>query len=57
MDLPSSFEVDVEGDLRGHGVWTLTPGNGSVHVRFDGRVLADRALPRGLAPVLRPAFR
>jgi hypothetical protein len=26
-------------------------------VRFDWRVLADRALPRGLAPVLRPAFR
>ena len=28
MDRPNSFEVDVVGDLRGHGVWTLTPRTG-----------------------------
>jgi uncharacterized protein YndB with AHSA1/START domain len=57
MDPPNSFEVDVEGDLRGHGIWTLTPQNGTVHIRFDWRVFADRALLRVLTPVLRPAFR
>ena len=57
MDRPNSFEVDVEGDLRGHGKWTLTPADGKVHVRFDWRVFADRALLRYLTPVLRPLFR
>jgi hypothetical protein len=57
MDPPNSFEVDVDGDLRGHGVWTLTQQNGSVHIRFDWRVHADRALLRVLTPVLRPVFR
>jgi uncharacterized protein YndB with AHSA1/START domain len=57
MDPPNSFEVDVDGDLRGHGVWTLTRRNGSVHIRFDWRVHADRALLRVLTPVLRPVFR
>ena len=57
MDPPRSFEVDVDGDLRGHGVWTLAQRDGSVHVRFDWRVFADRTLLRVLTPVLRPAFR
>jgi uncharacterized protein YndB with AHSA1/START domain len=57
MDRPNSLEVDVEGDLRGHGKWTLTPSDGKVHVRFDWEVLADRALLRYLTPVLRPLFR
>ena len=57
MDPPSRFEVEVDGDLRGHGIWTLTPQNGGVHVRFDWRVHADRALLRVLTPVLRPLFR
>jgi uncharacterized protein YndB with AHSA1/START domain len=57
MDRPGSFEVDVVGDLRGHGKWTLTPRDGKVHVRFDWRVFADRALLRYLTPVLRPLFR
>ena len=35
MDRPHEFAVEVEGDLRGRGVWTLTPMNGKVHVRFD----------------------
>jgi uncharacterized protein YndB with AHSA1/START domain len=57
MDRPRSFEVEVEGDLRGRGVWTLTPRDGGVHVRFDWHVYADRPLLRVLTPVLRPAFR
>jgi uncharacterized protein YndB with AHSA1/START domain len=54
---PSEFEVEVEGDLTGRGVWTLTPRNGKVHIRFDWRVIADRPLLRYLTPVLRPVFR
>ena len=37
--------------------WTLAPSDGKVHVRFDWRVFADRALLRVLTPVLRPVFR
>jgi uncharacterized protein YndB with AHSA1/START domain len=57
MDRPNRFEVDVVGDLRGHGVWTLTPQDGKVHIRFDWHVFADRALLRVLTPLLRPLFR
>jgi uncharacterized protein YndB with AHSA1/START domain len=54
---PERLEVDVVGDLRGHGTWTLTPRNGVTHVRFDWQVFADRPLLRRLTPVLRPLFR
>jgi uncharacterized protein YndB with AHSA1/START domain len=57
MEPPREFEVNVVGDLRGRGVWTLTPADGKVHVRFDWHVFADRALLRYLTPVLRPVFR
>jgi uncharacterized protein YndB with AHSA1/START domain len=57
LDRPRSFEVDVVGDLRGHGIWTLTPTDGKVHVQFDWRVHADRTLLRTLTPLLRPLFR
>jgi uncharacterized protein YndB with AHSA1/START domain len=57
LDSPHEFEVDVDGDLRGLGVWTLSAADGKVHVRFDWRVHADRALLRTLTPVLRPLFR
>jgi uncharacterized protein YndB with AHSA1/START domain len=57
MDRPHEFETAVEGDLRGRGVWTLTPRDGKVHVRFDWRVFADRPLLRYLTPLLRPVFR
>jgi uncharacterized protein YndB with AHSA1/START domain len=57
MQRPQEFEVNVVGDLRGRGVWTLTPLGGKVHVRFDWRVFADRALLRYLTPLLRPLFR
>ena len=57
LERPTEVEVDVEGDLSGHGHWTLTETDGRVHVRFDWRVNADRALLRVLTPVLRPLFR
>jgi mannose-6-phosphate isomerase-like protein (cupin superfamily)/uncharacterized protein YndB with AHSA1/START domain len=51
-------EADVDGDLRGHGKWTLTElPDGGTHVRFDWQVFADKALLRVLTPLLRPAFR
>jgi uncharacterized protein YndB with AHSA1/START domain len=50
LDPPHQFEVQVDGDLRGRGVWTLSPANGKVHVRFDWRVHADRGLLRILTP-------
>ncbi len=56
-DRPNQFEIEADGDLRGKGVWTLTPVDGKTHVRFDWRVYADRPLLRYLTPVLRPVFR
>jgi len=54
---PASVGADVEGDLRGRGLWTLTAREGGTHVRFDWRVYADRPLLRALTPLLRPLFR
>jgi uncharacterized protein YndB with AHSA1/START domain len=51
------IEAEVDGDLRGHGVWTLTPNGATTHVRFDWTVHADRRLLRILTPFLRPALR
>jgi hypothetical protein len=53
---PDTFEVKVVGDLKGRGVWPLTPRDGVIHVHFDRRVIADRPLLRYLTPVLRPLF-
>jgi hypothetical protein len=33
-DRPNRFEVAVDGDLRGKGVWTLTESAGKTHVRW-----------------------
>jgi quercetin dioxygenase-like cupin family protein/uncharacterized protein YndB with AHSA1/START domain len=49
--------ADVVGDLRGRGLWTLTPAVGGTHVRFDWQVFADKPLLRVLTPALRPLFR
>ncbi len=49
--------ADVEGDLRGRGLWTLTPRHGGTHVQFDWRVNAEKPIVRALTPVLRPLFR
>jgi len=57
LEPPRELEVHVVGDLRGTGVWTLTAVGDKVHVRFDWRVHADRALLRVLTPILRPVFR
>jgi mannose-6-phosphate isomerase-like protein (cupin superfamily)/uncharacterized protein YndB with AHSA1/START domain len=51
------IEADVDGDLRGRGVWTLTANDGGTHVRFDWTVHADRPLLRVLTPLLRPLLR
>jgi uncharacterized protein YndB with AHSA1/START domain/mannose-6-phosphate isomerase-like protein (cupin superfamily) len=57
VEAPAVLEADVDGDLRGHGTWTLTDTGGGTHVRFDWRVFADRPLLRLLTPLLRPALR
>jgi uncharacterized protein YndB with AHSA1/START domain/mannose-6-phosphate isomerase-like protein (cupin superfamily) len=58
LEAPHVIEADVDGDLRGHGKWTLTDtADGGTHVRFDWQVLADKPLLRALTPILRPAFR
>jgi quercetin dioxygenase-like cupin family protein/uncharacterized protein YndB with AHSA1/START domain len=57
LDPPRSVTAEVDGDLRGRGVWTLTPSERGTHVRFDWQVYADRRLLRTLTPVLRPLFR
>jgi len=57
LEWPNVVEGDVEGDLRGRGLWTLTEVPGGTHVRFDWRVFADRKLLRVLTPLLRPVFR
>lgn len=57
LEPPREFEVKVKGDLSGRGVWTLTPRDDHVHIRFDWRVNADRPLLKLLTPLLRPLFR
>ena len=58
LEPPQVIEADVDGDLRGHGKWTLTENaDGGTHVRFDWQVFADKPLLRVLTPILRPAFR
>jgi quercetin dioxygenase-like cupin family protein/uncharacterized protein YndB with AHSA1/START domain len=55
---PHLLEGETDGDLRGTGIWTLTPtDSGGTHVRFDWRVHADRKLLKLLTPILRPALR
>jgi len=54
---PRLIGADVVGDLRGRGLWTLTPAAAGTHVRFDWHVFADKPLLRTLTPVLRPLFR
>jgi hypothetical protein len=54
---PRLLEVDVTGDLRARGRWTLTPDGDRTRVRFDWQVFADRPLLRVFTPILRPAFR
>ena len=57
FDPPRLVRAEVQGDLRGTGIWTLTPSAAGTHVRFDWQVYADRPLLRRLTPLLRPLFR
>jgi mannose-6-phosphate isomerase-like protein (cupin superfamily)/uncharacterized protein YndB with AHSA1/START domain len=57
LERPRLIEGETDGDLRGRGIWTLTPTVAGTHVRFDWRVEADRPLLRALTPLLRPALR
>jgi quercetin dioxygenase-like cupin family protein/uncharacterized protein YndB with AHSA1/START domain len=57
LERPRLIEGETDGDLRGRGIWTLTPTGAGTHVRFDWRVHADRPLLRALTPLLRPALR
>jgi uncharacterized protein YndB with AHSA1/START domain/quercetin dioxygenase-like cupin family protein len=57
LEPPHIVEADVDGDLRGHGKWTLTETPTGTHVRFDWQVFAGKPLLRVLTPILRPAFR
>jgi hypothetical protein len=57
LEPPHAVEAQVDGDLRGRGLWMLTPRGDRIHVRFDWRVFADRPLLRILTPLLRPVFR
>ena len=54
---PREFEVSVEGDLSGRGVWTVTPTARGAHVRFEWRVNAQRPLLRVLTPIVKPLLR
>jgi mannose-6-phosphate isomerase-like protein (cupin superfamily)/uncharacterized protein YndB with AHSA1/START domain len=55
---PHTLQGETDGDLRGTGIWTLSPNeDGGTHVRFDWRVHADRPLLKLLTPFLRPALR
>ncbi|HTU31770.1 MAG TPA: SRPBCC family protein [Solirubrobacteraceae bacterium] len=57
LEPPRLIEADIDGDLRGRGMWTLTPAGAGTHVRFDWVVFADRRLLRWLTPILRPVLR
>ena len=57
LEAPALIAADVDGDLAGHGRWTLTPAPDGTHVRFDWTVHADRRLLKLLTPVLRPLRR
>lgn len=54
---PTRIEAVVRGDLSGRGIWTISPKDGSVRVRFDWQVDADRPFLRVLTPVLGRLFR
>ena len=57
LEPPYVIGAEVDGDLRGTGLWTLTEIEGGTHVRFDWHVQADRPLLRLLTPMLRRALR
>jgi mannose-6-phosphate isomerase-like protein (cupin superfamily)/uncharacterized protein YndB with AHSA1/START domain len=57
LELDHLVEAEVDGDLAGHGVWTVTATDTGSHIRFEWTVHADRRLLRLLTPFMRPALR
>jgi len=57
LDPGREIEADVDGDLRGRGVWRLTPTDAGTHVQFNWTVRPDRRLLRVLTPLIRPVLR
>jgi hypothetical protein len=53
---PDSITVVAEGDLEGHGVWTIEPDGAWVSVTFEWQVDANKPLLKAFAPLLAPAF-
>jgi uncharacterized protein YndB with AHSA1/START domain len=56
IEPPHMLEGEARGELRGTGLWTLTPEGGGTHVRYDWRVELQLPWQRALAPLLRPLF-
>ena len=50
------IEGRADGELSGHGSWTLAPQGAHTRVRYDWRVDATKTWMRVLAPVARPLF-
>ena len=53
---PHGWTVVAEGDLTGHGVWTLRQKGPLAEAVYDWRVSADRPVLRLLSPILAPVF-
>ncbi len=53
----SLIEGHASGELEGNGTWHLSHADGSTHVRYDWRVVANKWWMRWLASVAKPAFR
>lgn len=53
---PFGYSIEAWGDLRGRGIWTLTPDGAWTAVRYDWQVRAEKPLLRWLSPLLKPLF-
>jgi uncharacterized protein YndB with AHSA1/START domain len=51
------YEIEADGELQGHGLWTFAAAGTSTRVRYDWDVVATKWWMRFLAPVARPLFR
>ena len=53
---PHGFTLEASGDLVGRGIWSFMQDGGSVDIRYDWRIQAEKPLLRYLTFFLRPAF-